>query len=68
MLLASFKPQGNRWVGRVYSEGRMVLVARGSEHYVRLAAETFCAVWKASEEEEPAARSVARRASRRHRL
>lgn len=61
MLLASFKPQGNRWVGRVYSDGRMVMVARGSERYVRLASETFCAVWTAWPDAEPAAASVPRR-------
>lgn len=68
MLLATFKQLQQKWVGRIYSDGRLVLVARGSERYVRLAAETFCEVWESSEAPERAAGSLPHRAPPLRRL
>jgi len=51
VLISTCNPSGRRWVGRVYlgPRGRLVLIARGSERYVRLATDSFCAVWRATE-------------------
>lgn len=48
--LALFSVQGGRHTARVYQGRRLLLVVRGSQHYVQAGVQAFCEAWQASEE------------------
>lgn len=51
--LVLFSAQGGRHTARVFQGRRLLLIVRGSQHYVMAGVQAFCEAWQASAEELP---------------